>query len=49
MRTIILLIVFTGNFPDWMWPVVSIWWGLSCIKWWIRVYKSNDSNVWLIL
>jgi len=47
MRTIILLIVFTGQFPDWMWPVTCVWWGLSCIKWWIRVARAKNSTVLL--
>lgn len=49
MRTIILLILLIGQFPDWMWPVTCIWYGLSCTKWWVRVFRSDDTNVWLIV
>jgi hypothetical protein len=44
MRTIILLIVFTGSFPgcDWMWLVACVWYILSCAKWWLGVWIDSQ-------
>ena len=38
MRTMILLLMLYGNYPIWLQYVVSIWWVLSCAKWWFRVW-----------
>ena len=42
MRTMILLIVLCGTFPEWLWRLSIIWYVLACIKWWILVYKEVD-------
>lgn len=41
MATIILLIVLTGQFPGWMWPVTCIWYVVYCIKWWLEVWAQT--------
>ena len=41
MRTMILLIVLFGTFPDWLNTVCIIWYGLACAKWWIEAWTDD--------
>lgn len=49
MRTIILLIVYTGNFPGWVWPVACIWYACACIVWWMNIFISDNTMLGKIL
>ena len=43
MRTMILLIVLFGTFPDWMSTVGIIWYGAACVRWWYKVYQFKGT------
>ena len=45
MRTMILLIVLYGTFPEWLRTLGIVWYILTCAKWWFRVWYEHTTGI----